>query len=73
MYKIELSPNKTGSCVKKELTEEFHRFEVPKNATGITKVTIGSNGLPDVGVTVNVFAGEIKGGKSSCLCGGKLS
>ena len=73
MYQIELSSNKTGSCVKKELTEEFRHIKVPENATGITKVTIGSNGLPGVGVTVNVFAGEIEGGKSSCLCGGKLS
>ena len=63
MYQIELSPNKTGGCVKKELPEPFHRFEIPHNATSVGEATIGSNALPGLGVNVALFIGEMGGGK----------
>lgn len=64
MYQIELSVNRTGKCVKKELNEPFHRIEVPENATSVGEATIGSNALPGLGVNVALFMGETpKGGK----------
>ena len=63
MYQIELSVNRTGKCVKKELTEPFHRFEIPRNATFLGEGTIGSNALPGLGVNVALFAGEMGDGK----------
>ena len=66
VYKIELSTNKTGKCVKEELNEPFRRFEIPANATALGAVTIGSNALSGAGVNVVVFAGETEeGGKIS--------
>ena len=64
MYQIELSSNKTGKCVKKELTEPFHRIEIPKNATFLGEGTIGSNALPGLGVNVAVFGGDVGDGKT---------
>ncbi|XP_020604379.1 mammalian ependymin-related protein 1-like, partial [Orbicella faveolata] len=59
MYQIELSINKTGKCVKKDLDEPFHRFEIPSNATFYGEATIGSNALPGLGVNVALFGGEM--------------
>ena len=64
MYQIELSSNKTGKCVKKDLDEPFHRIEIPENATFLAEGTIGSNALPGLGVNVAVFGGEVGDGKS---------
>ena len=62
MYQIELSVNKTGKCKKIELTEPFHRFAIPKDATFVGEGTIGSNAIPGAGVNVQLFSGEIQGG-----------
>ena len=62
MYQIELSVNKTGKCKKIDLTEPFHKFEIPENATFVAEGTLGSNALPGAGVNVQLFAGEIQGG-----------
>ena len=62
MYQIELSVNKTGKCKKIELTEPFHRFAIPENATFVAEGTIGSNAVAGAGVNVQLFAGEIQGG-----------
>ena len=70
MYKIELSTNRTGKCVKQELNEPFRRFEIPANATALGAATIGSNAGPGLGVNVAVFAGEMAGGKYLSLWGG---
>lgn len=59
MYQIELSINKTGSCVKKDLTDPFHKFAIPKNATSVGLATIGSNAGPGLGVNVALFIGEM--------------
>lgn len=64
MYQIELSINKTGKCVKKELTEPFHRIEIPRNASFYGEATIGSNALPGLGVDVALFGGEMGDGKT---------
>ena len=64
MYEIELSSNKTGKCVKKELTEPFHRIEIPENATFLAEGTIGSNALPGLGVNVALFEGQRGDGKT---------
>jgi len=64
MYQIELSINKTGKCVKKDLDEPFHRFEIPSNATFYGEATIGSNALPGLGVNVALFGGEMGDGKT---------
>lgn len=63
MYQIELSINKTGKCVKKDLDEPFHRFEIPSNATFYAEGTIGSNALPGLGVNVALFGGNMGDGK----------
>ncbi|XP_058957631.2 mammalian ependymin-related protein 1 [Pocillopora verrucosa] len=65
MYQIELSVNKTGKCKKIELTEPFHKFEIPEGATFVAEGTLGSNALPGAGVNVQLFAGEIQGDKYS--------
>ena len=66
MYQIELSANRTGHCVKKELTEPFHRIEVPQNATFVGEAVIGSNAAPGLGVNVVLFIGKTgEGGKIS--------
>ena len=62
MYQIELSVNKTGKCKKIDLTEPFHKFAIPKNATFVGEGTIGSNAETGAGVNVQLFAGEIQGG-----------
>ena len=62
MYQIELSVNKTGKCKKIELTEPFHRFAIPENATFVAEGTIGSNAVAGAEVNVQLFAGEIQGG-----------
>ena len=66
MYQIELSVNRTGHCGKKELTEPFHRIEIPYNATSVGVATIGSNAAPGLGVNVALFIGQTgQGGKIS--------
>ena len=65
MYQIELSTNKTGKCVKKELTDPFHRIEIPRNATFLVEGTIGSNAIPGLGVNVALFEGEVGDGKTN--------
>ena len=64
MYQIELSVNKTGKCVKKHLDEPFHRFEIPRNASFLGEGTIGTNGIPGLGVNVAVFGGSVGDGKT---------
>ncbi|PFX23310.1 mammalian ependymin-related protein 1-like [Stylophora pistillata] len=61
MYQIELSTKRTGKCEKKKLSEPFHKFKIPDNATAIGEATIGSNALPGAGVNVAFFTGEIDG------------
>ena len=68
MYQIELSVNRTGKCVKKELTEPFPRFEIAKNATFLGEGIIGSNALPGLGVNVALFVGEVGDGKFVFFC-----
>lgn len=68
MYQIELSANKTGKCVRKELTEPFHRLEIPHNATFLGEATIGSNALPGLGVNVALFGIKKGDGKMVFLC-----
>ena len=62
MYQIELSVNKTGKCKKTELTEPFHKFAIPTDATFAGEGTSGSNAIPGAGVNVQLFTGEIQGG-----------
>lgn len=64
MYKIELSINKTGKCVKEELKEPFHKIAIPKNATFYGEATIGSNAAPGLGVNVVLFGGDVGDGKT---------
>ena len=64
MYQIELSVNKTGKCVKKDLDEPFHRFEIPRNATFYGEATIGTNAIPGLGVNVALFGGSMGDGKT---------
>ena len=63
MYQIELSINKTGSCVKKDLTDPFRKLAIPKNATSVGLATIGSNAGPGLGVNVALFIGEMGEGQ----------
>ena len=63
MYQIEFSTNRTTVCVKKDLSEPFHPFIIPPNATLLSSLTIGTNAFFGGGLDVNVFTGEIEGGK----------
>uniref|UniRef100_UPI0037E88945 ependymin-2-like n=1 Tax=Semicossyphus pulcher TaxID=241346 RepID=UPI0037E88945 len=55
VYKIN-SRNRT--CIKKPLSVDFHPLEVPKNATLLAQVVLGSSSGPGQGVLVNTWAGE---------------
>lgn len=67
MYKIDLSTNKTGKCVKEELTKPFPKVEIPANANALGAATIGSNALPGLGVNVVVFSGETGEGDNKTI------
>ena len=65
MYEIEWSreSREATKCVRKELREPFHRFELPHNATFLGEGTIGTNAFPGLGVNVAAFKGMVGDGK----------
>ncbi|KAM6959690.1 ependymin-like [Tautogolabrus adspersus] len=57
VYKIN-SRNRT--CCKKQLSADFHPLMIPKNATLLGQVVLGSSSGPGQGVLVNTWAGEMQ-------------
>ncbi|XP_068681540.1 mammalian ependymin-related protein 1-like isoform X1 [Montipora foliosa] len=57
LYQLRME-NMTEKCIKNDLTEPFKKIQVPKNATSMGDLTIGSNAEPGLGVNIAVFAGK---------------
>ncbi|XP_068681541.1 mammalian ependymin-related protein 1-like isoform X2 [Montipora foliosa] len=63
LYQLRME-NMTEKCIKNDLTEPFKKIQVPKNATSMGDLTIGSNAEPGLGVNIAVFAGKTPEGVS---------
>ncbi|XP_053272494.1 ependymin-like [Pleuronectes platessa] len=66
MYKIN---SKNHTCCKRPLNVDFHPLAIPKNATLLAQVVLGSSSGPGQGVLVNTWAGEqqMKEGKAQYM------
>ncbi|XP_037333550.1 ependymin-like 1 [Pungitius pungitius] len=57
MYKIN---QKNQTCLKKPLNAHFHPLEIPRNASLLGQVVLGSSSGPGQGVLVNTWGGELQ-------------
>ncbi|XP_054457421.1 ependymin-like [Anoplopoma fimbria] len=57
MYEIN---NKNRTCCKKPLSADFHPMEIPRNASLLGQVVIGSSSGPGQGLLVNTWGGELQ-------------
>ncbi|KAM6909099.1 ependymin-like [Xenentodon cancila] len=57
IYKIN---NKNRTCCKKSLRADFHPLEIPRNASLLGQVVLGSSSGPGQGVLVNTWTGEFQ-------------
>lgn len=57
MYKIN---NRNQTCTKKRLCTDFHPLAVPRNATLLGQVVLGSSSAPGQGMLVNSWHGQLK-------------
>ncbi|XP_041841450.1 ependymin-like [Melanotaenia boesemani] len=57
MYKIN---ERSRTCLKKRLTEDFHPLAIPQDAALISQAVLGSSSVPGEGVTVNMWTGELQ-------------
>ncbi|XP_037116370.1 ependymin-like 1 [Syngnathus acus] len=55
MYEIN---NRDKKCMKRPLQGDFHPMEVPKNASLLGQVVVGSSSAPGQGLLVNTWTGE---------------
>lgn len=55
MYSIN---NRSRTCIKKPLNVDFHPLGIPKNASLLGQVVLGSSSGPKEGLLVNTWAGE---------------
>ncbi|XP_036967500.1 ependymin-2-like isoform X1 [Acanthopagrus latus] len=62
MYKIN---NRNRTCCKKRLGAHFHPLEIPRNASLLGQVVLGSSSGPGQGLLVNTWAGELRMKKGS--------
>ncbi|XP_045920114.1 ependymin-like [Micropterus dolomieu] len=57
MYKINY---RDRTCCKKHLCTRFHPLEIPRNASLLGQVVLGSSSGPGQGLLVNTWVGEMK-------------
>ncbi|XP_068444096.1 ependymin-like [Clinocottus analis] len=57
VYKIN---RKNQTCTMKPLSADFHPMEIPRNASLLGQVVVGSSSGPGQGVLVNTWTGELK-------------
>ena len=54
---------RTQLCTSKSIVYPFRPFSVPQNATSYGQYYIGTSGVPEAGMLVNVYGGEFREGE----------